>query len=46
MMLINSSGMTIPETALYVVFQILYLKNEHEVYFAENSENQHIHSCL
>ena len=43
MMLINSSGMTIPETALYVVFQILYLKNEHEVYFADNPDNEHIY---
>ena len=26
-------------------FKILYLKNEHEVYFEYNKDNQHIHSC-
>ena len=44
MMFINISGMPINETVLYVGFEILYLKNEHEVYFVYNSYNEHVHS--
>ena len=27
-------------------FKIFYLQNEHEDYFADNTDNEHIHICV